>query len=188
MRSASPHSPRYVRRSAATEGLPCAWPGCSRTGLYPAPKSRADLREYQHFCLDHVRDYNSAWNFFDGMSQAEIETFRHEELTGHRPTWRLGLQVGRRFVRIGRRDPFRLFPGSHPDMGAPAAERPSSEECAAFDLLGLDLSATLAEIKARFKELVRRHHPDANDGDKAAGERLRVVIQAYRLLARRRTG
>ncbi len=43
----------------------------------------------------------------------------------------------------------------------------------------LPASASLNEIKARYKELVKRHHPDANGGDRSAEERLRKVIQAY---------
>ena len=38
------------------------------------------------------------------------------------------------------------------------------------------------EIKVRFKELVKRHHPDANGGDRSSEERLREIIQAYNYL------
>jgi DnaJ-class molecular chaperone len=38
------------------------------------------------------------------------------------------------------------------------------------------------QIKARFKELVKRHHPDANGGDKRSENRLREIIQAYNYL------
>jgi DnaJ-class molecular chaperone len=38
------------------------------------------------------------------------------------------------------------------------------------------------EIKARFKELVKRHHPDANGGDRGAEDKLREIIQAYNYL------
>ena len=52
----------------------------------------------------------------------------------------------------------------------------------AFDTLGLEVDATAAEIKARFKELVKRHHPDANGGDRSTEDRLREIIQAYNYL------
>ena len=51
----------------------CEWPGCACAGEYRAPRSRARLREFYHFCLEHVRAYNRAWDFFAGMNQAEIE-------------------------------------------------------------------------------------------------------------------
>jgi DnaJ-class molecular chaperone len=48
--------------------------------------------------------------------------------------------------------------------------------------LGLDGTATPAEVKARYKLLVKRHHPDANGGDRSLEERLREIIQAYSYL------
>ncbi len=57
--------------------------------------------------------------------------------------------------------------------------KPRALEQQALDTLGLDGTASLNEIKARYKELVKRHHPDANGGDRSAEERLRKVIQAY---------
>ena len=59
-------------------------------GEYRAPKSRDHLRAFHHFCLDHVRDYNRAWDFFSGMSQSEIEEYLREDVTWHRPTGPLG--------------------------------------------------------------------------------------------------
>jgi DnaJ-class molecular chaperone len=52
----------------------------------------------------------------------------------------------------------------------------------AFDTLDLDIATEKAEIKARFKALVKRHHPDANGGDRSSEERLRQIIQAYNYL------
>jgi DnaJ-domain-containing protein 1 len=51
-------------------------------------------------------------------------------------------------------------------------------------LLTLELGgdATPAKIKSRYKELVKRHHPDANGGDRSSEERLREIIQAYNFL------
>jgi DnaJ-class molecular chaperone len=34
----------------------------------------------------------------------------------------------------------------------------------------------------RFKELVKRHHPDANGGDRSTEDRLVAVIQSYNYL------
>lgn len=52
----------------------------------------------------------------------------------------------------------------------------------ALDDLGLPHSAASEEIKSRYKELVKRHHPDANGGDRSSEGRLRQIIQAYKLL------
>jgi DnaJ-class molecular chaperone len=37
-----------------------------------------------------------------------------------------------------------------------------------YQTLGLDRTATLAEIKKAFRRLAREHHPDAKPGDSAA--------------------
>jgi curved DNA-binding protein CbpA len=41
---------------------------------------------------------------------------------------------------------------------------------------------TMVRLKARYKELVKLHHPDAHGGDKAAEEKLKVINQAYSTL------
>jgi DnaJ-class molecular chaperone len=52
----------------------------------------------------------------------------------------------------------------------------------AFETLGLDGEATTVEIKAKFKMLVKQHHPDVNGGDRSTEDRLREIIQAYNYL------
>src|ERR687884_315930 len=68
----------------------CQWKGCTSAGLYRAPKGRGREGQYWSFCLDHVRHYNSEYNYFEGMTNLEIEEFQKDALTGHRPTWRVG--------------------------------------------------------------------------------------------------
>ena len=65
----------------------------------------------------------------------------------------------------------------------PAAVRPLKRlERKCMRHLNLDDNATKAEIKARFKELVKRLHPDHNNGDRSSEDKLREVIQAYNYL------
>ena len=45
--------------------------------------------------------------------------------------------------------------------------------------LGLTWPMTLDAVKVRYKELAKRHHPDANNGDRAAEERLKTINLAY---------
>jgi DnaJ-domain-containing protein 1 len=52
----------------------------------------------------------------------------------------------------------------------------------ALETLGLEASATAVEVKTRFKLLVKRHHPDANGGDRSSEDRLVEIIQAYNYL------
>jgi DnaJ-class molecular chaperone len=52
----------------------------------------------------------------------------------------------------------------------------------ALDQLGLDDSVDMAVIKARYKDLVKRLHPDANAGDRSNEDKLREIIRAYNYL------
>ena len=52
-------------------------------------------------------------------------------------------------------------------------------EAKALDTLGLEPGASPDEIKAQYKTLVKRFHPDANGGSRATEDRFREIVQAY---------
>jgi curved DNA-binding protein CbpA len=189
---------KQERAKPVREEYPCCqWKGCKAPGRHRAPKGRGRDGEYFFFCLDHVRQYNASYNYFDGMNDAEVEDFQKENLTGHRPTWKVGANAE------GQENP----PGAKPGAARPLGERAvdphgffawrakaareepiearrqlkplEKKSLRALDLQG---NATRAEIKTRFKELVKLHHPDANGGDKRSGDKLREIIQAYNYL------
>lgn len=164
----------------------CDTPGCPNEGAHRAPRSRDALTEYYWFCLEHVRGYNAQWDYFAGMSENEVEAFIVADITGHRPTWPMGVPRGDGPPIRGDRlkDTFGVFGadgGGAPD--APAVELPNNERDA-LATMNLERTATPEEIKDRFKALVKQLHPDVNGRDESAEERLRVVIEAYRLLVR----
>ena len=175
----------------------CDWPNCAQFATHRAPKGRGREREYWSFCLDHVRAYNQSYNFFAGMSDDAVARYQKDALTGHLPTWKMGMVGGKgRSGKPGRPpfadglgdDPFdilREFGGVHGAVPPRAeAERRTIGNAArkALHALGLEVGAMGAEIKARFKELVKRHHPDANGGDRASEDKLRDIIEAYNYL------
>ena len=160
----------------------CDRSDCERVGEYPAPRSRLELRSYYWFCLDHVRQYNSGWDYFVGMSQEEIESYHHGNAYWHRPTWRVGARTGGECYGQGEGDVFGLFDGDWPSVTNGRSESVPplrADERQALAQMNLDWPITLKEIKHRYKELVKRHHPDTNGGDKEAEERLKTIIQAY---------
>ncbi|WP_315919064.1 J domain-containing protein [Mesorhizobium sp. SP-1A] len=170
----------------------CQWDGCKEPGTHRAPVGRMKEGEYFRFCFDHVREYNKGFNYFSGLADSDIARFQKEALTGHRPTWKMGASAGTRSApdfaqhRSGRAgyyrnigDPFNLFGESH---AAPRERKARPLEAKALETLGLDARATGKDIKARYKELVKRHHPDANGGDRGSEDRFRDVLQAYRVL------
>jgi hypothetical protein len=178
--------PEQKEPVAAEKLRPCAKKGCEASGGYRVPKSRQTLSEYIWLCLAHAREHNESWDYFRGMSEREIESFRNEAVTGHRPTWPLGKRAARMHNPYGSFHYDDAF-GALPEMEQPIRPRPPRREVTrlqvqAFDTLNLEPSATLNEIKARYKELVKRFHPDANGGDRGAEERLKQVIKAYGVL------
>jgi curved DNA-binding protein CbpA len=54
-----------------------------------------------------------------------------------------------------------------------------------LDLLGLKWPLDSVELRARYKDLAKQHHPDATGGDKQAEERLKDINRAYSLLRHR---
>lgn len=172
----------------------CQWDGCKEPGTHKAPVGRMKEGEYFRFCFDHVREYNKGFNYFSGVPDSEVARFQREAMTGHRPTWKMGINSSTRSSpdmaqqRSGRagyynriRDPFNLFEGPK-DPRQPRERKAKPLEAKALETLGLDTKATGKDITARYKELVKRHHPDANGGDRGSEDRFRDVLQAYRVL------
>jgi len=174
----------------------CDWPNCTREATHRAPKGRNREREYWRYCLDHVREYNQSYNFFAGMSDDAVARYQKDAITGHLPTWKIGMIGGkgraktsqRRSFAEGADDPFDIFRelGSVPPHAATERRAMSNPTRKALHALGLEEGAGGPEIKARFKELVKRHHPDANGGDRASEDRLRAIIEAYNYLKKMR--
>jgi len=187
-----PDKDRTVRASAPA----CEWPGCASSGTHRAPKGRLREKEYWRFCLEHVREYNHSYNFFAGMSTDDIAKYQRDAVVGHRPTWKMGSMGGGKsstarayagkFDADGAPDdPFGFFQdqgGSASRRARPEARMVGNAQRKALDALGLESDADTSEIKARFKALVKRHHPDANGGDRSSEDKLREIIQAYNYL------
>jgi DnaJ-domain-containing protein 1 len=175
----------------------CDWQGCREPGLYPAPKGRGHEGEYHRYCLEHVRQYNKSYNYFAGVPDEEVAQHQKDDVIGHRPTWFVGINpwarnrgaktgAKRNGFRFATDDPFGLFADAKPAHGPSAPQEPArpirKAERKCLRELDLEDTATKAEIKARFKDLVKRHHPDRNGGDRRSEDKLREVIQAYNYL------
>ncbi len=157
----------------------CDCPGCSEAGDYRAPKTRA-LTDYYWFCLTHVREYNAAWDYFAGLSGDEIENKIRSATVWERPTWPMG--SWREREKNLRDEVFREFfsdDGEAPREKAPPM--PKSERDA-LAMLELTPPVNFAAIKAQYRVLVKRHHPDANGGSREAEEKFKDINQAFAVL------
>ena len=177
----------------------CEQPGCAEAGEFRAPRDRIRLNQYRWFCLDHVRAYNRAWDYYKGMAPNEIEPELRADTGWQRPTWPLGRLGGfNPFESEYLRDPLgvlrdtplhkgRAQGGAHAGRREKARkpDEPPGELRAALDVLGLGWPLDLDTLRARWKDLAKRHHPDANGGDRQAEERLKDINRAYSLLRHR---
>ncbi len=159
-------------------------PGCRAAGDYRAPKSRTNLRDYWWFCLDHVRAYNAAWDYYRGMSPGQIEAELRRDTAWQRPSWplgRLGSAAGHE-APLG--DPLHILAAGRlrPRTDRRRADQAPAELREPLAALGLSWPLTLKVLKTRYKELAKANHPDANGGDPAFEERFKVINMAYAAL------
>jgi DnaJ-domain-containing protein 1 len=156
----------------------CEHPGCNQEGEFPAPKSRDTLREYHYFCLDHVREYNKGWDFFKGYTEEQIYDQMRKDVSWERPTWtgNIPLKLEERLHAF-----IRQWTNDNKEYKK-AASQVLSKEAQALQTLGLSPSADTKTIKAKYRELVKRYHPDKNPDNPKAAERFKVIAEAYAIL------
>jgi hypothetical protein len=168
----------------------CDHPGCRLAAQTRAPKSRDLLNEHYWFCTPHAADYNRHWDFFSGMNDAQVRAYQAGSATGDRPTWAFEASRRSREAMAARSstdrafaDPFGLFAAARRRAEQAAQERKIGKiERGALADLDLDATAQPQAIRARYIELVKRCHPDANGGDRSAEHKLQRVIRAYQAL------
>jgi len=178
--------PKRARAYAPDPNAPgrlCDSPGCTEAGEYRAPKSPRNLTDYHWFCLEHVRAYNSGWDYYRGMSPAEMEAQLRADTSWQRPSWPLGHLGAAAWDEDVLRDPLHILAAGRVNQARQAgrtdAERAPPELREPLATLGLSWPTTMDAVKSRYKELAKRHHPDANGGSRDAEERLKTINIAY---------
>ena len=159
----------------------CAAEGCLREGIYPAPKSRSALRDYLWFCLEHIREYNKSWTYYEGLQGAALEAEIRRATTWERPSWKFatGQPSENNFE-----DPLGLFDFEKRNNQKPQ-QKITPEEKNAWNILQLSPGTDMDIVKKQYKRLVKQNHPDKNGGDEAAEERLKHINLAYSLIRKK---
>jgi hypothetical protein len=163
----------------------CAVPGCSEPGEYKAPVEPANFNgpgSWRLLCLDHVREHNSSYNYFSGMSTEEISAAQSPY--GHwEPTVRaFSATAGPAPAWSDFADPLDAIAARFRFSKQQAPSRFTHGERRALSVLGLAEDADRHALRSRYSKLVRRYHPDKNGGDRSYETRLREVIEAYQAL------
>lgn len=168
----------------------CAHPGCNEAGEFRAPDPEGPPATpngpgaYRYLCLDHVRDFNSGYNWFDGMSAEEIldaqsplnvwpsetRAFRASGGVDSPPKW------------ADFKDPLDAISSRFRDrMPKPRSDGQflSPEDHRALKTLGLGEDADRRALRSAYSAKVRAYHPDKNGGNRSYEKALQDVIAAY---------
>lgn len=156
-------------------------PECVLAGEHKAPKSVHSLNDYYWFCLEHAREYNKNWDYFNGLKQDQIEAFMKDAVTGHRPTWKREEHFS--FTPDMLQDALTQFMNGRSYYKAkPAEKHLPRKEREALAELELEVPCTLKELKTHYRGLVKRFHPDMHPGKKQIEERFKRMTAAYAYL------
>lgn len=188
-------SPRFHGRVEST-GRPCEAPGCRQAGEFRAPGHRPNgfdgPSDWRWFCLDHVREFNAGYDWFEGMSAEEILAAQ-SPISGWRTESRsfrpdAGVDGVPRWADYA--DPLDAIAArargirsrAEREARTAASSRFSREEAQALETMGLGSDTDRTRLRRRYSELVRRYHPDRNGGDRSHEAQLGAVVEAYQLL------
>jgi DnaJ domain len=149
----------YGSSSEAVKVRMCDRHGCSSAGDRPAPKS-PNSPERWYFCLAHAAEYNSRWDYFEGLSAEEAASREADE----------------------RRDASGYQEAKHYGWGGSGDGSRSQDEMRALDVLGLESDADFDLIKGAWRMLAKANHPDLKPGDKDAAKRFQTIQASYEVL------
>ena len=137
----------------------CDRHGCTDAGDCPAPKS-PNSPERWHFCQRHAAEYNSRWNYFEGLDKEEAAAREAEE----------------------QRATSGYAEAAHYGWGGSGDGSRSRDELRALDLLGLDPDADFEEVKKAWRSKAKEVHPDVRPGDVEAASAFQGLQLAYEVL------
>ncbi len=170
----------------------CAAPDCDGKAACSLPKSPREPRERIWLCLEHAREHNKSWNYFDGLSEEEAQRVRQQSQYGDRPTWSMGKNDRARAAANARgpadmEDAFGLVAKDAKIQTETrgtyrGGKRLTKLQINAFDTMALPYEAPSGDIRRRYAELVRRFHPDSNGGDRSAEQQLSDVVKAHSIM------
>ena len=164
----------------------CEAEHCLEDGIYPAPRNRDDLRSYVWFCLQHVREYNKGWNYFDGLNGDALEAEIRRATTWERPSWRFGTGGTDSYYKnssnFTSEDVFGFFSNNNKGKKTKGQQTMPPDERWAWKIFDMEPCSEQKKIKQHYKKLAKLNHPDKNQGDTGAEERLKDINIAYSIL------
>lgn len=137
----------------------CDRHGCDEPGNCPAPKS-PNSPDRWYFCQRHAAEYNSNWDYFEGLEKAEKEER----------------------ARAERAESAGYAEASHYGWGGSGDGSRSADEMRALEVLELEADADFAAIKKAYRAKAKMVHPDVKPGDAEAAAEFQKLQVAYEVL------
>jgi hypothetical protein len=157
----------------------CDWEKCKKIGSYKAPVERDNSKKTRMLCLEHIKIFNKKWNYFQNMSNEEIEYFIKSDLTWHKSTKSFGSSEN--FFNLlwnnALEDKLNIFKSSGFEKFKKTKLTNNDKD--ALDIMELKYEAKWEEIQKKFKTLVKKYHPDKNQGNKKFEDKLKKITLAY---------
>ena len=158
----------------------CDWDNCKESGKFKAPLQKDNSKDHQWLCEKHIKLFNKNWNYFEGMSQTQIEEFLKSDLTWHRPTQEFGSSDN--FFNIlwnnALNDKFNFFQKDRAN-NAFNKRNLNEKDRDAFEAMGLKSNVDWLAVQKKFKTLVKKFPPDRNAGNKEFEDKLKKITMAY---------
>ena len=182
-------STRQTKWHGRVEGAKarCSVHGCREPGEFRAPLTLGDFDgpgSWRLLCLEHVREHNAKYNFFEGMSPEEIQAAQSPIAGWERATRvfaHAGTDPGPAWQDFA--DPLDAIAARfRPEARRQAVDRFTAQERHALGVMDLTDDTDLHKVRKRYSKLVRRYHPDRNGGDRSHEAKLRQVIEAWQVL------
>ena len=158
----------------------CDYKNCKEIGQYKAPIEKDNSKKFRWLCLDHIKEFNRSWDYFKGMSDKEVCVFLKSDMTWHKQTqsfnstdnffsilWKNTLNGGENILSNGYGEKIKTRINF------------SDKDREAFKIIELEVGTKWDKIQIKFKELVKKYHPDMNAGNKKFEEKLKIVTLAY---------
>ena len=158
----------------------CHMSGCKRKGKYRAPVSPNKLKEFHWFCKQHIKTYNTQWNFYEHQNQeVGIDANPGNTTSNNSFSWS-NFEVNDAFEILGTED------RGNRTIRTVSRLRLSKTEQRASEILDLDGNFSKSDARSRYRVMVKDLHPDMNNGNRADEDRLKEVVWAWEQIKRSR--
>lgn len=137
----------------------CDRHGCGEPGLCPAPKSPNNPDKW-YFCQKHAAEYNSKWDYFEGLEKAEKEERAKAE----------------------RAENASYAESSHYGWATSGDGTRTADEMRALEVLELETDASFETIKKAYRQKAKLVHPDVKPGDEEAAKEFQKLQVSYEIL------